>query len=187
MEDSLPPAPRARIFGALDAEPIWVFVPARDDRPASSTIHCGYNQVRVPGDINHAFVHDGGLLVVATGYEERRGAEALLADFGYAIGPAPIGAAHQSVTYLEGHRAMMHEAWPVVRPEERGEVWVSCWGYPLVTFERIGTGGLLVVGDSRFLTNSKLESMDAYIETNIDFLRAALETARRQMNSGDGE
>ena len=124
------------------------------------------------------FVESGGLLVVATGYEERRGAQSLLADFGYAIGRTPIGAAHQGVTHLEGQRALMHESWPVERPADRGEVWVESWGYPLVVFERIGAGGLMVIGDSRFLCDVKLESADSFVETNIDFLRKAFETAQ---------
>jgi hypothetical protein len=124
------------------------------------------------------FVEQGGLLVVATGYEERRGAAALLADFGYSIGRTPLGAAHRAVTHLEGQYAILHESWPVLRPEGRGEVWVDAWDYPLVVFERIGRGGLLVIGDSRFLCDVKLESAEEYVEPNIDFLRQALATAQ---------
>jgi hypothetical protein len=130
------------------------------------------------------FVDRGGLLVVASGYEERRGAEGLLKDFGYAIGPTPIGAAHQSVVHLEGQSVFMHESWPVLAPEGRGEVWVSCWGYPLVRFEEIGRGGLIVIGDSKFLCDVKLESRDRFVEENINFLRAALEEARRRTAPG---
>ena len=130
------------------------------------------------------FVESGGLLVVATGYEERRGAESLLADFGYAIGRTPIGAAHQSVTHLEGERALMHESWPVERPEGHGEVWVESWGFPLVVHERIGAGSLLVIGDSRFLCDVKLESPENFVETNIDFLRKAFEVAQPQRARG---
>jgi hypothetical protein len=130
------------------------------------------------------FVESGGLLVVATGYEERRGAESLLADFGYAIGRTPIGAAHQSVTHLEGQRALMHESWPVERPEGHGEVWVESWGFPLVVFERFGAGGLLVIGDSRFLCDVKIENAESYVETNIDFLRKAFEVAQPRHAGG---
>jgi hypothetical protein len=124
------------------------------------------------------FVDSGGLLLVASGYEEANGSRALLAEFGYSIGSTPIGAAHEAHTVFEGLSVLMNESWPVERPENRGETWVECWGYPLVVFERIGRGGLLVIGDSRFLGDSRLESAEDFVEKNIDFLRRALETAR---------
>lgn len=124
------------------------------------------------------FVENGGLLIVASGFEERSGSTSLLGDFGYAIGRTPIGSAHQAVCHLEGEFALMHESWPVQRPEGRGEVWVESWGYPVIVFERIGAGGLIVIGDSRFLCDVKLESADTFVEPNIDFLRHAMETAR---------
>jgi hypothetical protein len=131
------------------------------------------------------FVEDGGLLIVATGFEERNGARDLLAEFGYAIGGTPIGAAHMAEVHLgEGRQVMMHESWPVVLPEGRGEVWISSWDFPLVTFERIGRGGLLVIGDSFFLCDTKQESHERFVEPNIDFLRVAIETARARIASG---
>jgi hypothetical protein len=130
------------------------------------------------------FVESGGLLIVATGYEERNGSEALLAEFGYSIGPTPIGAAHESHASFDSTWVLMHESWPVVRPENRGEVWVECWGYPLVVFERIGRGGILVIGDSRFLCDVKLESAEEFVEPNIDFLKKAIETARASIAGG---
>lgn len=130
------------------------------------------------------FVEDGGLLIVATGYEEQSGARDLLADFGYTIGATPIGAAHMARVHLgEGRQVMMHESWPVVFPEGRAEVWISSWDFPLVTFERIGAGGLIVIGDSFFLCDTKQESNERYVEPNIDFLRAAIETARARIGS----
>ena len=131
------------------------------------------------------YVDGGGLLVVATGYEERSGAEGLLDDFGYAIDPTPIGGAHVAETAFEQRDIRMHESWPVLGGGEDREVWVSSWGYPLVTFERIGRGGLIVIGDSRFLCDVKLESRDRFIEVNIDFLRTALETARNRIASAE--
>jgi hypothetical protein len=132
------------------------------------------------------FVEGGGLLLVASGYEERNGSEALLRDFGYEIGSTPIGAAHASEATLPGQHVLMHESWPVIHPPGRGEEWVSSWGYPLVVFERIGRGGLLVIGDSKFLCDAKLESRDAFVEANIDFLRAALETAWQRIRGAEG-
>jgi hypothetical protein len=133
------------------------------------------------------YVEEGGLLIVATGYEERNGAGGLLAEFGYAIGATPIGAAHAALVDLgELRQVAMHESWPVVFGERRADVWVSSWDFPLVTFERVGSGGLLVIGDSFFLCDTKQESNERYVRPNIDFLRAAIETARARIASGGG-
>jgi hypothetical protein len=127
------------------------------------------------------FVENGGLLIVSAGYEERNGSEGLLAEFGYGIGSTPLGSAHVAETLLEGQRVLMHESWPVLQPDGRGEVWVQCWGYPIVVFETIGAGGLLVIADSMFLGAKRLESPETYVEQNIDFLRKAIETAQQRM------
>jgi hypothetical protein len=124
------------------------------------------------------FVENGGVLIVASGFEELNGARGLLTEFGYSISPVPIGSAHEVRVLLEGHGVFMHESWPVVFPEGRGEVWVECWDYPLVVHERIGKGGLIVIGDSRFLCDVKLESAETFMEPNINFLRAAIEQAQ---------
>jgi hypothetical protein len=128
------------------------------------------------------YVEDGGLLIVASGYEERRGSQGLLAEFGYEIGSTPIGAAHVARAHLgRGLQIVMHESWPVLRPESGVQVWVSAWDYPLVTFERIGDGGLIVIGDSFFLCDVSQESSERFVEPNIEFLRAAIDTARAQI------
>lgn len=123
------------------------------------------------------FVAAGGLLMIATGYEERRGAEALLGEFGLAIGPTPLGSAPAATTRLPGQTVRMRAAWPVLDSKNRGQVWVECWDYPIVIYDRSGRGGVLVVGDSRFLCDVQLESSQGFMEANINFLRAAIETA----------
>jgi hypothetical protein len=127
------------------------------------------------------FVENGGLLIVSAGYEERNGSEGLLAEFGYGVGSTPLGSAHVAETLLEGQRARMHESWPVLQPDGRGEVWVRSWGYPIIVFETVGSGGLLVIADSMFLGAKRLESPETFVEQNIDFLRTAIETAQKRM------
>jgi hypothetical protein len=135
------------------------------------------------------FVERGGLLVVATGYEESAGAEALLAEFGYSIGATPIGAAHRAVSHIEGQFAIMHESWPVVRAGDRGEVWMSSWDYPLIVYERVGDGAVLVIGDSFFLCDIKLEGREQFVEPNINLVRMVLEMtkARAAASAASGE
>jgi hypothetical protein len=123
------------------------------------------------------FVENGGLLVVAAGFEERAGALQLLREFGYEIGASPIGAAHDAKTMLETQGVLMYEAWPVRSSGGGGEVLVECWGYPLVVHEPVGEGDLIVIGDSGFLCDVRLESSDTFVEPNIKFLRAAIERA----------
>jgi hypothetical protein len=159
---------------------------ALDDAAIFATVAPARGFGRGEREALERFVEGGGLLIVATGYEERSGSEDLLATFGYAIGPTPIGAAHAARVHLGSGQVMMHESWPVLFPEARAEVWVSSWGYPLVTFQRIGRGGLLVVGDSFFLCDVKQESHERFIEPNINFLRTAIETARARIASEAG-
>lgn len=127
------------------------------------------------------FVESGGLLIVSAGYEELNGSEGLLAEFGYGVGSTPLGSAHVAETLLEGQRVFMHESWPVLQPDGRGEVWVRSWGYPIIVFETVGLGGLLVIADSMFLGAKRLESPESFVEQNIDFLRTAIETAQKRM------
>ena len=66
----------------------------------------------------------------------------------------------------------------------------SCWSNGGVAHEhagRVGQGGLIVIGDSLFLCDGMLESVDAYVEPNINFLRAALEMAVGRPESGDDQ
>jgi len=127
------------------------------------------------------FVENGGLLIVSSGFEERNGAEDLLTEFGYGVGSTPLGSAHVAETLLEGQQVFMHESWPVIQPADRGEVWVRCWGYPIVVFEKIEAGGFLMIADSMFLSERRLESPEAFNVQNIDFLRTAIETAQKRM------
>ena len=85
---------------------------------------------------------------------------------------------------LEEQFVIMHESWPVLYPEGRGQVWVDCWGYPLIVFEQIGKGGLIVIGDSRFLCDVKLEGAETFSEPNINFFRAAIEQALAEPGRG---
>jgi hypothetical protein len=129
------------------------------------------------------FVESGGLLVVGVGYEESNGALSLLAEFGYGIGRTPIGSAHAARVLIDSVTVFMHESWPVLRPADRGEVWVECWDYPLVVFEKVGDGGLLVIGDSELLYDVGLETPETFIEPNINFLRKAIETTQTRIGS----
>lgn len=124
------------------------------------------------------YVNDGGLLLIGTGYEESHGAATLLADFGFSIGSTPLGAAHESRTRIEGTFVMMHESWPVEsKSPEDVSVLAEAWDYPLVSLRRVGRGSVLVIGDSRFLGDSMLETPERAIEANIEFLRRAIERA----------
>lgn len=130
-------------------------------------------------------VESGGLLVVAAGFEERRGVESLLAEFGLSIGSTPIGSAHESRNVFQDERIYFHESWPILGSGSDAQTWAECWGSPLIVFERRGKGGVLAIGDSRFLTSSMLESTETFVEPNIRFLRAALDSARHSL-AGDG-
>ncbi len=129
------------------------------------------------------FVEEGGLLVVASGYEEGRGSASLLAEFGFTLGSTPLGAAHAAKTRLAIPGLLMHEAWPVASSTGDATILAEAWDIPFVMARRVGRGGVLVIGDSQFLGDAKQENVEQAITVNIEFLKKAIELARGSENS----
>jgi hypothetical protein len=123
------------------------------------------------------FVKEGGLLIVASGYEEGRGSAALLAEFGFGIGSTPLGAAHASRTSFDGTGLLMNEAWPVESSANDVTVLAESWDVPFIAMRRVDRGAVLVIGDSRFLSDDHLESPERAVDVNIEFFRKAIEAA----------
>lgn len=122
-----------------------------------------------------AYVDGGGTLLVATGFEEGAGTRDLLATFGFEILDLPMGAAPvmnwKASSSYDG--VQFDEAWPVidVRPE-LGAVkrHFELDGLDLVVERAIGAGRVIVIGDSRFLSDGNLEGESSFELPNIHFL-----------------
>ncbi|MBN1361471.1 MAG: hypothetical protein JW993_12810 [Sedimentisphaerales bacterium] len=130
------------------------------------------------------FVERGGLLVLTIGYDRASASQSLLRRFGSGIGaddgtePAPLG--HFKSPYLEaeGQRVYVrfHAAWPVRCDDPNARV--IAYGrdnQPVVVLRRVGSGKVVLIGDTFFATNQNLELEDGTpfegLRENADFWR----------------
>jgi hypothetical protein len=122
------------------------------------------------------WVEAGGRLLVATGWEESEASQALLAPFGLEVDHIPLG----PVEVARGTGLVrFHEAWPVSSRSAEAETLLEAYGYPLIVYQPWGEvdpqrgqqGGVILIGDSRFLLGGTLEGEDTYSEGNILLLR----------------
>jgi hypothetical protein len=132
------------------------------------------------------FVNRGGIFILMAGCDDAGPCKPLLSDFGFDIGAdgldsretVPMG--HFKSPYLrsEDQRVFVrfHAAWPVTcrDPDAR----VIAYGrdnLPVILMRRIGSGKVVVIGDTRFATNDNLEHEDGEpfegLRENADFWR----------------
>jgi hypothetical protein len=135
------------------------------------------------------YVAGGGVIILSTGYSDRHASELLLNEFGFEILDAPLG----PVPYVEEapENFMMEprfvDSW-VIESNWENTHWfytllVENEPYPLVGFNRYGAGGLLLIGDSRFLLNKNIEMSSPdfdYWPGNIQFLKDIIDNLRGQ-------
>ena len=131
-----------------------------------------------------AFVNDGGLFIMTTGYDDAGASAPLLERFGFAFGandelePAPLG--HFKSPYLqsESHRVYVrfHAAWPIRCTDPDAQI--MAYGRdnrPVAILRRVGAGKVLLVGDTGFAMNKNLEQEGGQpfegLRENADFWR----------------
>ena len=132
------------------------------------------------------FVANGGIFVLTAGGEEAEPSRLLLSDLGFSIGTERLDAqetvpmGHFKSPYLrsDDQRAFVrfHAAWPVIC--NAAEAQVIAYGrdnLPVIVMRRIGSGKVVVIGDTRFATNDNLELEDGEpfegLRENADFWR----------------
>ncbi len=132
------------------------------------------------------FVTKGGIFILTVGCDEAGPSRPLLSDFGFSIGndrlnaleSVPMG--HFKSPYLQSEDRRVyvrfHAAWPVICTEADAQV--IAYGrdnLPVIVLRRIGTGKVVVIGDTRFATNDNLEREDGEpfegLRENADFWR----------------
>jgi len=117
------------------------------------------------------FVSNGGFLFITSGWEESRGSETLLNEFGLRIENIPLG----RVTQEQNIRKLsLTKAW-ALNGTERFEILCEVWDHPIAIFKPVENGGIFLIGDSGFLLNENLEGMDHYNSQNILFLQEIFE------------
>jgi hypothetical protein len=128
------------------------------------------------------FMHNGGLVIVSVGYEQKEGARPLLALAGCDIdsaplGPIPIYKKTQDEAFIQYMMRQPHmmEAWPIIASTGLDQAFYRSGESDVIGFKRIGRGGMLVIADSKFFWDKTLEEESDGWPGNINLLRQMLE------------
>ena len=136
------------------------------------------------------YIKDGGLVILATGYEDKEASMPLLREFGLDIQDVPLG----PVPYVEEDPEAFQtdprfvDSWPIEIQEKtdfKTEIFYSInineMQFVLMTLTKYDNetnpkyenykGGLLLISDSQFLLDKNIESFDDYWPGNIQFLK----------------
>jgi hypothetical protein len=127
------------------------------------------------------YMTQGGVVLLATGYEDKTASLPLLSSFGLDVEPTPLG----PVPYVEENLSLYQneprfvDSWPITfNGNQTTSYYNFTWDdltFHLVVFQPYGTGGLLLIGDSQFLLNKNLESIYDYWPGNILFIKYLLD------------
>lgn len=104
------------------------------------------------------YVQEGGILIVAGGYENRDQLANLLSILGIQIQNIPL-------SYLSGDdtnlKVRFISAWPLLIKHQNYKTICTAWGkYPLIVKLTEGKGKALFIGDSYFFENRNLEGQE---------------------------
>lgn len=128
-----------------------------------------------------SYMADGGIVLLATGYDDKAASQPLLKAFGVDIRQTPLG----PVPYGEGNMTFYQneprfvDSWPLSFPKDQTVSYYNfTWQdltFHLVVFIQHGAGGLLVISDSQYLLDKNIESIYDYWPGNILFLKYLLD------------
>jgi hypothetical protein len=119
-----------------------------------------------------AFLNQGGVAVVAAGWEDRAASTELLAHFGLRVGERPQGRAAAPIP-TTNVMPNYWEAWPVEPlPDEPPPATLAALrGDPVIVRKPVGAGQLVVVGDTGLFLCRNLETEDRPVMPNIELFR----------------
>jgi hypothetical protein len=128
-----------------------------------------------------SYMTNGGVVLLATGYEEKDASLPLLEAVDAGIEPTPLG----PVPYVEENLTLYQneprfvDSWPVsFQTNQTTSYYNFTWGdltFHLVVYIKHGAGGLLLISDSQYLLDKNLESIYDYWPGNILFLKYLLD------------
>jgi hypothetical protein len=128
-----------------------------------------------------SYMTQGGVVILATGYDDKQASLPLLQAFNVDVEPIPLG----PVPYVEENLSLYQneprfvDSWPLSFPQAQAQSYYNfTWDnltYHLVVFLPWGVGGLVVIGDSRYLLDKNLESIYDYWPGNILFIKYLLD------------
>lgn len=133
------------------------------------------------------FMRNGGLVILATGYEDRDASLNFLKEFGLDIYNTPLG----PVPYIEKNPEIYQleprfmDSWSIkIEGKYPCESFYNFTHlgkkYHLVTFTTVEKGGLLLISDSQFLYDKNIESVNNCWTGNIQFLKNIIETMKEK-------
>ncbi len=126
------------------------------------------------------YIYDGGIVILATGYEDKYASTLLLNKFQLDVEGIPLG----PVPYVEANpeeyenEPKFVDSWPIIyNPEITKSYYNFTWDrdYSLMVFVEHGDGGLLLISDSQYLLDKNIESIYDYWPGNIIFLKHILD------------
>ncbi len=130
-----------------------------------------------------AWMQRGGHMLVCTGYEDRAAVASLLHELDLEIRPVPLGA----VPVVRGGPGpefgpQFREAWPVARistatADDSITPLYVYEGLAIAVLRKVGSGGLILVADGKFLSDENTESMQSTNLGNIAFIYTLLSKA----------
>lgn len=121
------------------------------------------------------YINQGGILILAVGYEEKGASLGLMNSFGFGISNVPLGYFQVEMEGLD-QKGTFYKGWPVVCDDEKAEVICSGYNYPLIVSLPYGKGKFVVIGDSFFFSNQILEEEEQPYMNAIYFFRWLLYT-----------
>lgn len=124
------------------------------------------------------YLAEGGMVLIAAGWEPSGATEGLLKEFGISIVNKPLG---RTTALGEGRPCNLWSGWPVVDRDQTMQVLAEAYREPVIVFKPWGQGGVIVIGDADFLLNKNLEAAYGYDQNNILFFRDMLNKTERRL------
>ena len=122
------------------------------------------------------WVRNGGTAIICSGWSDQNPVRGLLARFNLGIYNIPLG----SISSEKAPGISMQSAWPVYSKEGTAETLCRFLNYPVVIYKTINKGGVILIGDSRYMLNNNVESIPTYNSSNIQFIKMLLDKIKNK-------
>jgi len=133
------------------------------------------------------YINQGGLVILATGYEDKEASMPILNEFNLDIEEIPLG----PVPYVEQNPEEYQlaprfvDSWPIIIGDQENtmkfyNITIIGEEYVLMTFTKHGDGGLLLIADSMFLYDENIESLMEYWPGNIQFIKNIIDELKEK-------
>lgn len=127
------------------------------------------------------YMQNGGTIFYTVGWEEMAASKSFLKEFNLTIDSVPLGSA---VVQAGKIKAKFVEAWPVnskllANEKDTVQILAKKYGYPIIVYQKVGRGGLMLIGDSAFFLSKNIESYNKHNLGNIQYTRLLLNNLPR--------